>query len=526
MKISLITVNIVLLTLSLIGIIVLQGLWIRSAWDTRQEDFYRMVNEALHNVVNKLERHEAAIFIKQHYIFSGEGNFVVSHREQISFSSHGIDTAYNEMQLLKPGAELPQQDDQAVQNSGGVYELKEDTLNPYSDDVRLNMKAGQLNEIIYQMVMELSNLKVPIDRRIPPMELYGSIRQELHNKGIDLPFEFAVVRGHQDSLSNVKSAAFSSSMVPASFRADLFPNDIFMSPYQLLLHFNDTRSYMVKSLWLMLILSAVFLLLIIATFSSAVYLILRQKKLSEIKTDFINNMTHELKTPIATISVAIDAINNPKVLDDHNRVRYYSGIISNENKRMNAHVENILQMALVDKENFSLNEQLLNIHDIIYHVSDPVRMQVEKRQGTLQLHLEAQNAFVVGDEIHLTNVIHNLLDNANKYSPEAPAITIATTNEKDGIVISVEDKGIGIKAETQRKIFEKFYREQNGNIHDVKGFGLGLAYVKSVVKKHGGSIRVTSEPGKGSRFEVRLPYGHLQSGSTPVDTNPYTENNS
>ena len=270
----------------------------------------------------------------------------------------------------------------------------------------------------------------------------------------------------------------------------------------------------------MLLLSAVFLLLIIATFSSAIYIILKQKKVSEIKTDFINNMTHELKTPIATISVALDAINNPKILNDKERIRFYSGIIGNENKRMNAHVENILQMALVDKENFELNEQLLDVHEIILRVVDPVRMQIGSRNGRLNLQLNADNAFVVADEIHLTNVIYNLIDNAIKYSPQGPDITIRTENAKSGVMISFEDKGIGMSTDTQRKIFEKFYREENGNIHNVKGFGLGLAYVKTIVKKHGGHIRVRSELGAGSQFTVYLPFGHFHGLNSAIVTDP------
>ncbi|MEP7128335.1 MAG: HAMP domain-containing sensor histidine kinase [Chitinophagales bacterium] len=521
MKISLITFNIVLLTLSLIGIIVLQGLWIRNAWDTKQEDFYKTVNEALNNVVSKVERREAASFIHQRYNVLDQNKVFFSQREEISVASSGSDTVVRKTKITSQHSFSSNNSKYSpvFSNPEVIIEFNKDSaMRPYGEN-RLNTKAGQMNEIIYQMVMELSNVKVPIDRRIPPMELYTMIRQELNKKGIELPFQFAVVRGVQDSICSVKSPSFTMAMVPASFRADLFPNDIFMSPYQLLLHFNDTQPYIVKSLWWMLILSAIFLLLIVATFSSAVYIILRQKKLADIKTDFINNMTHELKTPIATISVALDAINNPKVLSDQDRIRYYSSIIGNENKRMNAHVENILQMAMVDKENFNLNEQLLNIHDIIYHVSDPVSMQVQKRNGILTLELCAENADVVGDEVHLTNVIHNLLDNANKYSLNAPEITISTANEKSGIVISVEDKGIGISPQTQRKIFDKFYREQSGNIHDVKGFGLGLAYVKSIVKKHGGTIEVTSELGKGSRFEIYLPFGHVQAMNTALPTN-------
>ncbi|MBX7108072.1 MAG: HAMP domain-containing histidine kinase [Chitinophagales bacterium] len=508
MKISLITVNIVLLTLSLIGIITLQGLWIRSAWDTKQEDFQRTVNAAMNNVVNRLERREVVSFIRQRYRFSEEGDVLFSQREEISMTAPGTDTT-REIKRSKVVASDGLSDEMNAPHPGIVFELKKDSTLSFSDDNRISMKAGQLNDVIYQMVMELSSLKLPIDRRIPSAELQEMIRQELSNKGIELPFQFAVVRGLQDSVSTVKSAAFTPDMADNAYRVNLFPNDIFSSPYQLLLHFSDRRNYIIKSLWWMLILSAVFLLLIVATFSSAVYIILRQKKLSDIKTDFINNMTHELKTPIATISVALDAINNPKVLADQDRVRYYSSIIGNENKRMNAHVENILQMALVDKEHLNLNEQLLNVHDIIYHVSDPVRMQVEKRQGTLHLDLAAADAFVVGDETHLTNVVHNLLDNASKYSTQAPEISISTRNENNGIVISVADKGIGMSPDTQRRIFDKFYREQSGNIHNVKGFGLGLAYVKSVVKKHNGTISVVSELGKGSRFDIFLPFGHL-----------------
>jgi two-component system phosphate regulon sensor histidine kinase PhoR len=177
---------------------------------------------------------------------------------------------------------------------------------------------------------------------------------------------------------------------------------------------------------------------------------------------------------------------------------------------MNSQVENILQMALLDKENFELNEQLLNVHDLISTVAEHFELQVSNRGGALNLELNADNPYVLADEIHLANVIHNLLDNANKYSQGAPEVSVKTRNEKDGVVIMVEDRGIGMNSDTQRKIFEKFYREQNGNVHNVKGFGLGLAYVKTIVSKHGGSIHIKSEPGKGSRFEIKLPYGHLQ----------------
>lgn len=543
MKKSFITTIIALLTLSLIGIVVLQGLWINNAWQTKQEDFDRSVSDALNNVVQLVERREAVSFISHRYELHPTQDFYYQQSSAIRISSHGAGDSLFVFQDILPFAQKPdlvhrKQSGKkefgmsATPDSNGIHyavddskqvmmgEVTIDTLQNGSYEKRVSMKASQLNDIIYQMVAEWSSVQVPIEQRLQPAELYEAIKVELTKKGINLPFQFAVVTGKNDSICRVKSTAFSSTMVPASFRADLFPNDIFLNPYQLLLHFNTIRPYFIKSLWWMLLLSAIFLLLIIATFSSAIYIILKQKKVSEIKTDFINNMTHELKTPIATISVAIDAINNPKILDNKERIRYYSRIISNENKRMNAHVENILQMALVDKENFELNEQLLDVHEIILRVVDPVRMQIGNRNGKLNLQLNADNAYVVADEIHLTNVIYNLIDNAIKYSPHDPDITIRTENGKGGVMISVEDKGIGMSADTQRKVFEKFYREENGNIHNVKGFGLGLAYVKAIVKKHGGGIKVKSEPGKGSQFEVYLPFGHFQGMNNAILTDP------
>lgn len=511
MKKPLITTIIILLSFSLIGIIVLQGLWINSAWESSQRDFQRSVSEAMDKVVQQVELREAANYISQRYELSHQQEIGLSRQHEINESGGNTRSLLNEdIQITRQTDTADPGKGTAAPNQGIIFRYRTELGNNSQDEERFMLKADQLNRVFSEMVMELNCVNIPIDRRLPPAELFVLLNSELRKRGIDLPFQFGVVLGQNDSLCNVRSSAFTSSMVPASFRAALYPNDLFMSPYQLLLHFNDTRPYIVRSLWWMLILSAIFLLLIIATFASAIYIILKQKKVSEIKTDFINNMTHELKTPIATISIALDAINNPKVLTDSERVKFYTSVIGKENKRMNAHVEHILQMALVDKENFSLNEQLLNVHDIICYVADVVRMQVESRQGNLHLDLKAENAFVVADEIHLTNVIHNLLDNACKYSSGAPDITVTTEQAEGAMLISIEDKGIGMTPETQRRIFDKFYREQGGNIHNVKGFGLGLAYVRTIVRKHGGSVQVKSEPGKGSTFTLRLPYGHLQ----------------
>ena len=232
---------------------------------------------------------------------------------------------------------------------------------------------------------------------------------------------------------------------------------------------------------------------------------IRQKKISDIKTDFINNMTHEFKTPIATISVAIDSINNPKVLQRPDIIKNYTKVIKEENNRMNTRVEQVLQMALLDSSEFKLNEKILDIHEVIRTITDNIRLQAESRNGKLIVDLEAQRMHVMADESHMTNVLISILDNGIKYSPVNPEIKVSTFNSGPSIIISISDNGIGMNSETQKKIFDKFFRVTSGNIHSIKGFGLGLSYAKAIVLAHRGEIKVTSEVDQGSRFDIVLP---------------------
>ncbi|MFM7728452.1 MAG: sensor histidine kinase, partial [Flavobacteriales bacterium] len=234
--------------------------------------------------------------------------------------------------------------------------------------------------------------------------------------------------------------------------------------------------------------------------------LLRQKKLADIKSDFINNMTHEFKTPIATISLAVDSLQNPKVNADPEKSSYFMQIIREENRRMNSQVERVLQMAQIDKGELKLKLQDVDLHRLIQHAIAQIRIQVDNRQGQIHTHLEATDPHLTGDPVHLSNLVFNLLDNANKYSLENPSITISTKSDDYGIFLSVSDKGIGMSKETQKRIFEPFYRVPTGNVHDIKGFGLGLSYVNAILTGHQGHIRVNSEPGKGSTFECFLPH--------------------
>ena len=268
----------------------------------------------------------------------------------------------------------------------------------------------------------------------------------------------------------------------------------------------NIKNIVLKQMRWMIIGAIFFTLLIISAFYITVSALLRQKKLSEIKNDFINNMTHELKTPLATISLAIDALKNEKVIQDRSKMDYFSGIIKEENKRMNKHVETILQAAVMDRQEIQLSKQPLNVNMLIKEILGNYALQLQEKKGTSELHLNAKKDLISADPVHFRNVISNLIDNAVKYSKENLHIRITTSNTNRSLVIRFEDNGIGMSKETVRRIFEKFYRAHTGNIHNVKGFGLGLSYVKTMVTAHGGKIKVDSTLGKGSTFTLEIPF--------------------
>ncbi|WP_460558615.1 sensor histidine kinase [Ferruginibacter profundus] len=260
-----------------------------------------------------------------------------------------------------------------------------------------------------------------------------------------------------------------------------------------------------KEMFWFIIGAIVFTLIITTAFFITIRTLLKQKKLSEIKSDFINNMTHEFKTPLATISLAVDALKNDKVKGNEEKTSYFTNIIKEENKRMNKQVETILQAALLDKQEVQLNLKKLSAHDLITLALNNITLQVEEKQGALDVHLDAEKDMILADEVHFTNLINNLLDNAVKYSKENLAIKLTTENSGNQLKIKIEDNGIGMNKETVNRIFEKFYRAHTGNIHNVKGFGLGLSYVKTMVEAHHGTIKADSVLGKGSTFVVTIP---------------------
>ena len=362
-----------------------------------------------------------------------------------------------------------------------------------------------------------------LENRIKIDYLDGILKEELAIRGINsqIPsyryhygiygFEkgsFVILDGnkfnYEEEKENVLPEYVNTGDENTAFRVNVFPRERPV-PGELRIFFPNKNAIILRSLGKTLAATLFFVGIILVCFGYTLYIIFTQKKLSEMKTDFINNMTHEFKTPIATISLAADSLNNPAVLKNEDKILRFSRIIKQENIRMHKQVEKVLQMALLDKKDFNLKWASINMHDLILAAIENISLQVEAREGSVQGFLNAASPVINGDQTHLSNIINNLLDNANKYSPQKPHITVFTRNVDKGLEIIVKDEGIGLSRDVRKFIFDKFYRVPTGNIHNVKGFGLGLSYVKTMVEAHKGKIDVRSELGKGSSFILFFP---------------------
>ena len=333
-------------------------------------------------------------------------------------------------------------------------------------------------------------------------EVTDALSKTLQQNNIKEPFEYRITNIYKFPI--MSSPGFRQDINTPSIQ--LSPDNNSLNQETLYLSVTEDKNQVLREMLWMIIASVVFTSIIILAFALTVRTLFTQKKISEIKSDFINNMTHELKTPLATISLAIDALTNEKVIHDADKIKIYSSMIKEENKRMNKQVEKILQAARLEKEEIKLNLQSLDAHQVISKVAENFLLQVQEKNGVLLLKLKAANAIIEADEVHFSNIIFNLLDNALKYAKDTPRIEVETNAGSSGMLqIKVKDNGIGMDKETQSRIFEKFYRAHTGNLHNVKGFGLGLSYVKAIVDAHDGKIRVESAPGKGSTFTVSLP---------------------
>jgi two-component system phosphate regulon sensor histidine kinase PhoR len=515
---------VILMSLSLIGIIAVQIYWIRSSVADKEEQFSNVITDVLTRVSDKIEEREMRDYSEKFLnLKDSVGELKGSHLSEMFFSYRDLNS--NEIMVYSHG--ILEEDYNIAStffDSGNIADtalIKSYTSRRsktiFREEFGLDGKAYRLNPVerwekvgglgamekaMFDDVYREYAEKVPIHERVGKEEIEMLLSRELEDHNIDIDYEYGVYsRGLP---TKVKSRRFKYE-AGNFYKAPLFRDSEGNTDYALLLSFPREKKFIMGSVSGMAALSLLFTLIIMIAYASALYQLIRQKQISEIKSDFINNMTHEFKTPIATINLAVEAIRNPKVLGDIEKTSRYLQMIRDENKRMNAQVENVLRISKLEKNQLDISKERLDVHDIIKGAIAHVELIVKDRGGYVKPHLESERSEVLANEMHLKNVIVNILDNAVKYSPEAPKIDVFTEMAKNAIVIRVQDQGAGMSKAVLKRIFEKFYREHTGDIHNVKGHGLGLAYVKKIVEDHQGEVYAESEKGKGSTFFIKLP---------------------
>lgn len=516
------------MSISLIGIIGVQILWIKNAIQIQEQTFDSNINKALHSIAIKLEKEESVFLISEglhsidsaklgnikiHQIkeFIDEKNHKNKHHIQIKttqkLSGNQHQVISSDTQVIVSGANTNTQkikfwhpkNKQDSSINVDIQVTTNDTI------IRSRKKEKQIENIFEKVIYEFNSKNITIKDRINEEDLPNEIKKGLHSFDINTDFEYAIIDGNTNKIVTSSDSNINPLLIESGHQVILFPNDIFLSNQKLALQFPDQFNLTYKSIFSLLILSAIFTLFIIFTFINAILLILKQKRISDIKSDFINNITHEFKTPIATIALASDSINNPKIIGQPDRIKYFTSIIKDENNRMNKQVENILQLSLFGKHELDINPQTNHLNEILQKASEHIQLQIDEKGGNLKINLQAINDIADIDEVHFLNAIFNLLDNSIKYSIGKPNIEIGTKNQDNKIHIWIKDLGIGMNAQTKKKVFRKFFRAETGNIHNVKGFGLGLSYVKLIVEKHNGYIDIISKPNEGTTVNLTLP---------------------
>ncbi|MET2985031.1 sensor histidine kinase [Aureibaculum conchae] len=512
---------IILMSIALIGIIAVQIYWINNSIDIREKQFTNDVKFALAKVSENIQEREINDYYRDFKSVIDSASRLDGELRKKDFYYQKIDTVNKEIFSFRQSilennfkSNIPLFDNDSLtfqtifgeekQEVTNFDEFFQSDLNELTDKEQIYEvgRMSKLEAVNYENNFKKIAARKPIYDRIGTNEISLNLENELRDRGVDIKFEFGVFG---DGLATkVKSSKFKN-IKGKSYSVPLFIENNGNSNYELRVTFPSKNEYILGSITNILVLAAVFILVIMLAFGSAIYQLIKQKQISAIKTDFINNMTHEFKTPIATINLALDAIKNPKIIGDSEKVLRYTEMIREENKRMHGQVENVLRISRLEKNQLDITQGVNDLHDIIEDSITHVELIIKDKGGYINLHLEALQSEVMVNKFHFTNVITNILDNAIKYTNEPPKIDIYTENAGNNIVLHVKDQGIGMNKNVQKHVFDKFYREQKINIHDVKGHGLGLSYVKKIVEHHHGNVYVESEKGKGSTFTIKLP---------------------
>ncbi|MFN4298981.1 MAG: sensor histidine kinase [Thermaurantimonas sp.] len=466
-------------SIALFGVIVIQVLWMNAALKLSETNLDRDVNEALNRVAEKIDNSEKFRKIIQKL------NLQKSPVENELVES--IDEVFENM----PGT---------VQ-SGSENLDKTDIAQSFNKSLKkfYQRRIQVVDSLVKELMMTDFFTFQSIDERLEGINLDSLIKSELALKNIKTPFEYGIYEKQQ--LTKIRSKNFDPALV--EYKTMLLRYDVMSPPVWLYLYFPKKKSFLYNNVLWLIVLTFFLIVIIIVTFYITVDQMLTQKEISRIKSDFINNMTHEFKTPIATIGLTTDLMSNPKVISDPERLMKYVNKIKEENKRMNQQVEIVLRLAQLDRKQLQLKLENFDLLEVAQEAIHHMKYIIESKNGNIRLINNASNTRIFGDKEHIKNVIINLLDNAIKYSPEILDIQIELfTPKPNEVSIAVKDKGIGMTPEVQKRVFDRFYRQTTGNIHDVKGHGLGLSYVQEIVKLHNGDIKVKSELNKGSTFTV------------------------
>ena len=533
------------ITIALIGLISLQVYLLIASYEQKEQAFDRNVVNALNTVSQQIEKDEAAskiltvamrlpptemtkisrripkIIPKESSAVTrttnGSFTWIISdslpppHRkgEEMRiemFHSSGIDTMRS---VIIKGKGIKKGGAQSYAYSYSTNEKNFNVSANANDSLLLIFKdttKKRRGEIVSRVVDKLFLAEtLPIEQRLNLAKLDSLIKLSLSTVGIDLKYGFRVVAGEHDSVKLISDPISENNFRTTPFKTRLFPNDIISQKYELALFFPEKSSFVAKEMALLLSMSVIFISIVIACFIYFIRIVILQKRFAVSIVDFINNMTHEFKTPISTIALASEAIAKPDILKSKPKLLRYNSLIADENNRMKHQVDKILQMAVIEEGEFELKRADVDLHAIIQQASKNASIQIEQRNGKLIQKLEAANSIVQGDGVHLANIVHNVLDNALKYSSAIPEITIATKNVDSKFIIRITDNGVGIGKEDIKRVFEKYFRVSTGNLHNVKGFGLGLSYVKLIAEAHKGTVSIESTPNGGTTVEINLP---------------------
>lgn len=520
----------ILVSVALLILTAIQAYWINSAVKLREADFRRSVAEAVGDVMQRIERQEMLLEMKKNSEYNtlmrsvDSLDYLIYQETGIYPNTNGKSSGFNYQRQQEWSSvfednqwKMVKQSDSSLMSFSGndTTGLQKDSSERINIP-ELSARTMALNEkkrfLLNQLFDEFfsSPFSPNVESRISKGQLDTLIVQSFTARGIKTDFEFGVFSEGRNIMVIESNAELRNELMKEGMFFPIFSRAGHVANDFLLLYFPNQTRYLIIQMGGMLIVSGALLLLIVVSFAIVIAAIFRQKKLSEMKNDFINNMTHEFKTPISTVSLACEVLNDPDVDKTEEVVHSYIDIIDQENKRLGVLVEKILRTAILEKGQLNLRSEPIDMHAVIRDVIRKIAIQVEIRDGSITTDLKAAETVIFADKVHITNVINNLLDNANKYTPKRPFIQVATENMDGGIWVRITDNGTGINKLNQKKIFEKLYRVPTGDVHNVKGFGLGLSYVKFVVEKHEGEIGVESEPGKGSTFKVWLPLAPVE----------------